>query len=365
MAPRPRNTGSKDLPPNLYRKTDSRNGVTYYSYRDPASGKWYGLGQDKTRAVREAVAANHSSATSQPTLIDRVAVTPGRTLAEWLDQYRKLYADRGLSERSVETARMRLNRISAALGHHDTAGIGTFEIAGYLKTFADDGKAQMARAMRSLLNDVMREAIAAGWRKDNPVEVTRAARVKIKRERLTLDLWKEIYAEARQPWLRRAMELAVLTGQRRDDIAGMLFRDVRDGYLHVVQAKTGARLRISTAIRLESLGLELGEVVKSCRDAVVSKHLVHHSRTVSRATPGMPVVLDTLTKTFADARDRAAANLGISFDGTPPTFHEMRSLAARLHAAEGRDPQSLLGHKSAAMTALYRDSRGAEWIDVA
>ena len=43
MAPRPRKTGSKDLPPNLYRKTDSRNGVTYYSYRDPSSGKWYGL----------------------------------------------------------------------------------------------------------------------------------------------------------------------------------------------------------------------------------------------------------------------------------------------------------------------------------
>ena len=55
MAPRPRKTGSKDLPPNLYRKTDSRNGVTYYSYRDPVSGKWYGLGSDKAQAVREAV----------------------------------------------------------------------------------------------------------------------------------------------------------------------------------------------------------------------------------------------------------------------------------------------------------------------
>jgi len=93
----------------------------------------------------------------------------------------------------------------------------------------------------------------------------------------------------------------------------------------------------------------------------VSKHLVHHSRTVSRATPGMPIMLDTLTSAFAAARDRT----GMEFGASPPTFHEMRSLAARLHAAEGRDPQLLLGHKSAAMTALYRDSRGAEWIDVA
>ncbi|WP_312911038.1 phage integrase Arm DNA-binding domain-containing protein [Stutzerimonas nitrititolerans] len=365
MAPRPRKTGSKDLPPNLYRKTDSRNGVTYYSYRDPASGKWYGLGSDKAQAVREAVAANHSIAEMRPALTERIAAAPARRLSEWIDEYRKLYAERDVSAQSKETVRMRLNRLSAELGHHDTAEIGTFEIAGYLKTLTDQGKAQMAKAMRSLLSDVMREAIAAGWRKDNPVEVTRAAKVKIKRERLTLELWKAIYAEAKQPWLKRAMELAVLTGQRRDDIAAMMFKDVHDDHLHVVQAKTGARLRISTKLRLESLGLELGEVVKACRDAVVSKHLVHHSRTVSRATPGMPIMLDTLSSAFSVARDRAIAKTGINLSESPPTFHEMRSLAARLHAAEGRDPQALLGHKSAAMTALYRDSRGAEWIDVA
>lgn len=365
MAPRPRKTGSKDLPPNLYRKTDSRNGVTYYSYRDPLSGKWYGLGSDKAQAVREAVHANHAGAKMQPALVERIAVAPTRRFSEWIDEYRKLYAERDVSDRSKETVRMRLNRLSEALGHLDTESIGTFEIAAYLKTFTDEGKAQMAKAMRSLLSDLMREAIAAGWRKDNPVEVTRAAKVKVKRERLTLELWKAIYAEAKQPWLKRAMELAVLTGQRRDDIAAMLFKDVYDEHLHIIQAKTGARLRISTKLRLESLGLELGEVVKACRDAVVSKHLVHHSRTVSRATPGMPIMLDTLTSAFADARDRAGKKAGIEFGASPPTFHEMRSLAARLHAAEGRDPQLLLGHKSAAMTALYRDSRGAEWIDVA
>ncbi|MCO8163311.1 tyrosine-type recombinase/integrase [Pseudomonas sp. 21LCFQ010] len=161
------------------------------------------------------------------------------------------------------------------------------------------------------------------------------------------------------------MELAVLTGQRRDDIASMLFKDERDGFLHVVQSKTKTRLRISTALRLESLNLELGTVIKQCRDRVLSQHLVHHTRTVSRAKAGSPIVLDTLSREFAAARDRAAAKLGIVLGNSPPTFHEMRSLAARLHDAEGRDPQALLGHRSAKMTDLYRDSRGAEWIDVA
>lgn len=47
----------------------------------------------------------------------------------------------------------------------------------------------------------------------------------------------------------------------------------------------------------------------------------------------------------------------------PPTFHEIRSLAARRYA-EGTDAQALLGHKSPDMTAIYRDTRGDDWIEV-
>ena len=106
-------------------------------------------------------------------------------------------------------------------------------------------------------------------------------------------------------------------------------------------------------------------MIKLCRDNVVSKHLVHHARTISKAKAGSPIMLDTISKKFAEARDAAVAGGEIVVSGSPPTFHEMRSLAARLHAAEGRDAQALLGHKSAKMTDLYKDSRGAEWIDVA
>lgn len=49
---------------------------------------------------------------------------------------------------------------------------------------------------------------------------------------------------------------------------------------------------------------------------------------------------------------------------TPPSFHEIRSLAARLYNDQGIDAQALLGHKSADMTAVYRDTRGAEWTEV-
>lgn len=367
MVPRPRKEGSKDLPPNLYRKTDGRNGITYYTYRDPISGRMFGLGKDKEVAILEAVAANMAMM-APATLGERIAApaaTPARPFSKWIAEYTAIYRERDLADESVRNALMRLKRLDAEFGQQDIREISTMDVAKYLGAMAKEGKGQMARAMRSLLRDVFMEAMAAGWTDKNPVEVTKAARVTIKRERLTLEMWRLIYAEAKQPWLKRAMELAVLTGQRREDIASMLFKDEHDGHLHVIQSKTGARLRISTGLRLEVLGLELVAVIKQCRVGVLSKHLVHHHRTISRAKAGQPIVLDTLSKAFAEARDAAAAKHGLDLGKTPPTFHEMRSLAARLHEDEGRNPQRLLGHRSAKMTDLYRDSRGADWIDVA
>lgn len=364
MAPRPRKTGSKDLPQNLYRKTDKRNGETYYTYRDPVSGRMFGLGKDKDAALREAHAANAAIA-ARPVLVERIAAPPARPFAAWLTRYREIIAERELAPTTMKNLRMRINVLEKKFTGRDIADIGTIDVADYLTGLAREGKAQMSRAMRSLLRDVFMEAMAAGWTATNPVEVTKAAKVKIKRERLTLEMWKAIYAEAKQPWLKRAMELAILTGQRREDIANMLFKDVRDSHLHVVQSKTGQRLRLGLSINLQALGMDLAGTIKRCRDRVVSQHLVHHSRKVSMATPGQQIMLDTLSKVFSEARDRAAAKGVITVGENPPTFHEQRSLAARLHAAEGRDPQALLGHKSAKMTDIYRDSRGAEWIDVA
>jgi integrase len=74
------------------------------------------------------------------------------------------------------------------------------------------------------------------------------------------------------------------------------------------------------------------------------------------------VPLNAITNAFAAARDQS----GITWETgkTPPTFHELRSLAARLYAQQGADAQALLGHKSPEMTATYRDSRGTEWVEV-
>lgn len=74
--------------------------------------------------------------------------------------------------------------------------------------------------------------------------------------------------------------------------------------------------------------------------------------------------MNAMTMGFSAARDKATQKAGMTLGDGPPTLHEMRSLFARLHASEGRDPQRLFGHKNASLTELYKDGRGTEWIDV-
>lgn len=50
---RPRNHANRGLPPNLYVRNNG-----YYCYRDPRTGKEYGVGIDKREAINQAVEAN-------------------------------------------------------------------------------------------------------------------------------------------------------------------------------------------------------------------------------------------------------------------------------------------------------------------
>lgn len=67
----------------------------------------------------------------------------------------------------------------------------------------------------------------------------------------------------------------------------------------------------------------------------------------------------TIGKSFSLARDKS----GLSWEGSPPTFHEIRSLASRVYGIEKSDEfaNQLLGHKSMDMTRMYQDDRGLSW----
>ncbi|MGG5216133.1 tyrosine-type recombinase/integrase [Rahnella variigena] len=194
---------------------------------------------------------------------------------------------------------------------------------------------------------------------------TRVPRNKVTRGRLSFSQWKKIFDNAAdlQPYLQNSMLLALITGQRRADILNMKFSDVWDGHLHITQSKTGTRLALPLTLFLPEINLSLDDVIRQCRDRVMSKYMIHHSRAHGSSKPGDPVTGNGVTRMFKQAR--IASGLKFTEGTTPPTFHEQRSLAERLFSAHGINTQTLLGHKTAAMTEKYHDDRGADWITLA
>jgi Phage integrase family. len=158
------------------------------------------------------------------------------------------------------------------------------------------------------------------------------------------------------------MLLAVVTGQRLGDISNMKFADIWDNHLHVTQSKTGARIAIPLDLRCDELEVSLGQVISMCRDRIVSPYLLHHHHTVARAKRGGRIQEQTISGAFSDARDASGLKWA---DGTPPTFHEQRSLSERIYRAQGIDTKLLLGHKNQQMTDKYNDDRGREWTVIA
>lgn len=362
---RRRSSRTKALPPNLY----DRNG--YFSWRDPRNGKEHGLGRDRRSAVAQAIEANHQieKAPERRRLIDRLEDSGDSKVADFCDIFEKAAAARyeagKLSLNSMKSVRQRTNLIRTKWGARSIQAISTRDIAEYLQGWEDQNKSRMAQAMRSYLRDFFSAAVAKGWAETNPVNATKVVDAGVKRSRLTLEEFRAIHAVAIkdfQPWLARAMELALVTGQRREDVVSMGPEHVKNGRLWLVQGKTKTKVSIPLELRLSAVGWSVGDVVERCKDASLAKRLVHHSKPIATTKPGDPVRPATLTRTFAEARDLA----GLTWEkgSTPPSFHELRSLAARLYSAQGIDVQALLGHKSAEMTARYRDSRGAEWIEV-
>lgn len=332
------------LPPNLYL---SRN---YYLWRDPRSGKQYGLGTDRASAITQAIEANHHiTGESTARLIDRLTGAADRTVADWCEQWEK------------EHPKARTKPLREALGHIVLAKLEPLQIAQWLKRW--DDKLRMRQAMLSTAKVVFKGAIGAGWIKVSPAADLTTTTPHTTRERMTLDIYKAILAKA-DPVLAKAMNLAIVTGQRRSDIIKLQWSQVRDGHLHVIQSKAidaarASKIRIPLGLHIAALNLTLGSAIAACRDNVVSRYVIHHIRHQGQAKPGNKFRDKTIEQMFRDARDAA----GITGEN-PPTFHEIRSLSARLFKEQGIDVRVLLGHKTEEMVALYQDNRGAEWLTV-
>ncbi len=373
MAARPRKNNINI--PNLYPFFSRKTSKVYWRYRHPVTGKFHYLGDNEEEAKIIAVEANLRLAEQRSRQVmaisDRMAKIKGKeiTVNTWLDRYQKIQAER-LADGEIKQNTFKQKQKPVALMRHALSqkplpAVDARDIADILDQYKASGQHRMAQVVRSVLIDVFKEAQHAGEVPPgyNPALATKQPRRKVTRQRLSLEEWQKIYDIACKDhkYLGNAMLLAVVTGQRLGDISEMKFRDIWDDHLHVIQQKTGTRLAIPLSLRCQALNISLRDVIAGCRDLYVSKYLVHYTRNTSQSQPGGQVTANTLTTNFKKARDKTDIDWG---EGTPATFHEMRSLSERLYREQGINTKNLLGHKNQQQTDKYHDDRGKDWIKV-
>jgi integrase len=339
----------------------------YYCYRNPLTGKKKGLGRDKSHAFSEARAANKALAEmSKSSLAQWVIGGEAMTLAKWLPIYEQLWIERrSPADSTLESARRYFKRFAETdFAKLPMDKITTVQVSKYLDTLEEESGSGAAVNMRARLLDVFSYAITKGHIEPgrNPAEATIPANYEAKRDRLSLEQFLKMHEKA-EGWLANAMILALLTGQRVSDISEMKFSSVSGDFLHVepIKLRGAVRLKLETKIRLDAVGMSLGDAIKQCRDMIVSQYLIHQTRTSGTYKAGEKVSSEGISAAFSTLRDTVGIKAA---DGkTPPTFHEIRSLSERLYRKQyGKEfAQALLGHKSETMTAKYDDTRGSEW----
>jgi integrase len=362
---RDRLASRKNFPNNLYLNSNG-----YYYFRNPANGKKKGLGSDKAHAFREARAANAVLATMKPSdLVSWVSGTKSYTLEQWVPEYKDLWIKKSSpAEQTLRNHSRYLERIAAAsFAWMPLKDITTEHAALFLDAVREESGDGAVINLRSRLKDLFRMAITRGLipTGSNPVSDTYKPTGTTTKERLSIEQFLLIRGKA-PSWMVNAMNLALVTGQRREDITNMKFTDYVDGKLQVVQGKGQGRVRIKIAgtLTIAALGMSLDEAIQQCRDGVASEYLVHHPVKKGRCTVGGQIVPDGLSRAFVTARESVGI---VAAEGrTPPTFHEVRSLSERLYrtARSGEFAQKLLGHSNPSTTSMYDSLRGTGWEEV-
>ena len=257
---------------------------------------------------------------------------------------------RNLKPKTIEIKKYLIKVIHTKIGDKRVRNITPFDIDALIKIYIDQDKAPSAKCMYHLLRDIFREAYARGWNNKNPTDPIKCPKVIVKRSRMTLSEFKKILTEAEKTGnkiMHDAMTLALVTGQRRSDIAEMKKSNVKRNYLLVDQYKTGAKIALPIKLECKKIGTSLRDIIESAdNDFLVSRN-------------NEKIKLDDITRQFSRLRDRVFNRN--YWDGTPTTFHEIRSLSERLYREQRIDTMTLLGHKSQQMTDKYNDNRGREY----
>lgn len=340
MTPRGRRPEDAHLPPNLYRRRRGRA----FNYRDPTTGTWSYIAGPERAAIAEARRRNAGHRGESVSSV-------GYLLEQWREKHVQ-----GAASTLVETDRI-VGRYVRAWGAHP---IRTITRQALTKAW-DTLQPHAAQKHRQLWVNFMRWCVARGELDVNEAELTLPPRIPERaRQRHTDEGYQAIY-DAAPEWLQIAMELAVASLQRRDDLVRMSREDVRDGVLYVRQAKTGVRLGIRFASHSR-----LGIAVRRALTAPVFGSTLVRRLPERRKARTNGVTGGYLSKAFAAVRDQVGAYAELQPEKRP-SWHDLRAYGVWSYerADFAREyVQALAGHSTARMTAHYAEGHEITWNEV-
>lgn len=347
---RPRSAGRRDLAgTNL-----ELHGSGLYRYRRPDNGKYEYLSRDKGESLKAAKLLD-AILTRRVSLVDKIidpAGKPFRQVVEWFRD-EKLPKLKLAAKTRDEKARM----VDVLVGKADSQPIDEMGVLDCNELLAKCTSGGRARSIyRTLLVQIFAAAGARGWTNDNPASRTEDDEPEKQRLPLTLEWYRLIYAAAR-PSIQCAMDLALQTLQRREDVSVM--EAPRDGApIRLVQQKTGKALEIPVSPEIQAVidrGLKMGVVCPFIVRMKPLRRAPQEKKAKGRAHFAQ-LVPEQLTRGFAEARDTLDV-----FKAMPPakrpTFHEIRGLGGMLYKEKmgwtDVQVQALMGHEDVGMTRDY------------
>ena len=174
----------------------------------------------------------------------------------------------------------------------------------------------------------------------NPVQGVKRFPIKRRDNYIENDLYQLVYSHAEQQ-IKDLMDIAYLTGQRPIDIVGLRRDNIQDGYLHIQQRKTKAKLRFEITGDLAT---------------IMSRRLLNDKPFLFYNKFARPLTRANLTLWFHNLRQSLIAQYpDLSEDLMRFQFRDLRAKSATdiFLSSTLTDAKEQLGHTSENMTRTY------------
>lgn len=332
-----KSTVNHNLPPRM--RVQHKGGKTYYFY--DAGGtprKYHSLGTDYILAVQKWGEMHQQAVTVKPT----VAWAIGKYLAS--PQFEEV------SLGTQADYKFALDKLLAKFGEAPLDEVKPSHIVLYIDKRSLETKHRALRE-KTVLSMVYSWCIARDYCTVNPVAAIKTKRLPGRKGIvISDDLMEQVYSKGSVA-LQEAMDVAYYLGQRPGDVLKLSETDVRNGFLELVQGKTGTALAIKTHAELDALIQRINK--RKAQFAVRPLQLLVDEH-------GKPMTKAKLRSRFEAARDAAGV------DGAAFQFRDLRRKAGQdLRRQVGLEAsQDLLGHKSVTMTEHYTDGMHREVLAI-